>query len=1425
MQTRPVTPRREPAQPGPRAGRPGAPERRRPSQPADPAPAQSARPGLFSLRSWRVRNRLTLLVLLPLLAAVGLAAARINTLYQDETHFSNAHFEAQTTTSVEQVLLALQQERLAASVCLTVMQPCTMAAADARAQQNQADQQNLNLKPLLESYVTAYTDAQQAATTAITQVSTVANQVISNASFNPNLRAAATEAFGRVTDLGEIRKVATGSPVQSGLMFRAYSSIIDDVIAVIGQTSSDTSDALVAQDNSALVALDNLVESESIAQLYTQEVIANGQIGGNGPNPDPVEAKVQAVNLNQAIALQTSAQSAFLNVGAPSLVQSFQATVSGPDITAAQAAVARVLSILQGSASWQSSSSQLGPAIVDESLPATVGDLRTVQGTAIQQMITDSGTLLTNAQSDLYKNVAMIVIALLLSFLGIAVVARSLVGPLQALRTGALDIAANRLPEVVRRLRDADNFDAEAAVDPIPINSNDEIGQVARAFDEVHQQAVRLASEQALLRSNVNSMFVNLSRRSQSLVQRQLRLIDELENSEQDPDQLANLFKLDHLATRMRRNGENLLVLAGEEPGRKWSQAVRLLDVMRAGASEVEQYERVALRDLPDVNVLGRVVNDLVHLVAELLENATSFSAPETKVSVTANMLNTGGVMLEIEDAGIGMTPEELDDANERLANPPVIDVAISRRMGLYVVGRLATRHGIQVRLRRSAGGGITALVLVPSTLLAGADGEAQAPTPELSATGARSLGALPRRGAGQASFPEQEGSVDIAAFPAEGAGAPPYRGAAPSGFGTAPAGPSSGSPTGVGNAPSGLSNGDQFADLPPFGGGPTPPNGPDVLPRRGETRDSGPAPSPTIPGARTPFEDRPGMASGLDALLDPDATTQFPPISSGRPGSAPDEPGPFPSFGGGRDAESERPGRGRDGSGQDSSGQFDIQGLRSEPGPATGPGAGVSRPGGGRGQDSGSTGQIPRIQDPSSTGQFPRIQDPSSAGQFPRAKDPAPTGQFPRVPSPDTAPQFPGPATERPDAAAPGSRPQDPATTGQFPRVQDPAGQGPGSSGRFPAAPQEPGFPGPAFPPSGPAPSSTAPADAPAAQAMPPAPPAMSAHAPSELDLPQAAPLLPTSSPTAVERLFAQDPLPPAPATDERLPIFEAMESEWFRRRDEARAQAALAQSNTVLPPLPTMPPPVAPAPSPARGSGGSSISNGTGPISAPSPATTSATASATTSSAPAPTTGSSSNGTGAKVDAVKFDLGSTGTSTSSPVSSPAAPTPSAPSVPAPSAPVAAQAPAASASAPAPAASAAPPASASVGLPVQPLATAPATAEKPAADSRGASPMENTSAAWSSPGDEGWKAAQAAAKPVAAGLTTKGLPKRVPRSNLVPGSAGGSGAAKATPPVIPPRSADAVRGRLSSFHQGLRQGRDAASTDHEPGQDGNNDD
>ncbi|MBR7839158.1 sensor histidine kinase, partial [Actinospica durhamensis] len=743
MQTRPVTPRRESATGGTRSAGvdTAASERRRgrPQGPTPPAPnardASPAQPGRFSLRSWRVRNRLFLLVCFPLIIAIGVAATRVNTLYQDRSHYQHARFQAGTASQVELLLLTIQQEREDAAICLANAKDngaCTGADDN--------------------SFYAQYEDAVNATSQAALALTPIAESVAQDTSYSEQLRTAAAEALGRAQDLASIRDVVTKDSAVFTVTFNAYTSVIDDVIAVISATSAGTSDQSITQDNQTLQALNSMIESESIAEVITDQVnYVQGAL-----SPELVQSD-QVSLLQDAQASYQSAYQNFQATATPSLVQSFNSTVSGPLVSGASAGVSAALNVVENSTSgttgnnnqaWVNNTSNLSDTLINEDLPGTIGDLRSVQALAITQMMNDSQNLLNSADSDLYLNIGIIIAALLLSFLGTLLVARSLTRPLGLLRAAALEIAATRLPEMVRRLRDADaaTADANSRVEPIPISSSDEIGEVARSFDEVHQQAVRLASEQAMLRANVNSMFVNLSRRSQSLVQRQLRLIDELENSEQDPDQLASLFKLDHLATRMRRNGENLLVLAGEEPGRKWSQAVRLLDVLRAGASEVEQYERVALHDLPDTNVVGRVVNDLVHLVAELLENATSFSAPETKVTVTANTLNTGGVMLEIEDSGIGMTPEELDDANERLANPPVIDVAISRRMGLYVVGRLATRHGIQVRLRRSAGGGITALVLVPSSLLAGVEGE-QVPATELSATGVRNLGALPRRG------------------------------------------------------------------------------------------------------------------------------------------------------------------------------------------------------------------------------------------------------------------------------------------------------------------------------------------------------------------------------------------------------------------------------------------------------------------------------------------------------------------------------------------------------------------------------------------------------------------------------------------------------------------------------------------------------
>ena len=222
---------------------------------------------------------------------------------------------------------------------------------------------------------------------------------------------------------------------------------------------------------------------------------------------------------------------------------------------------------------------------------------------------------------------ALVIAVAVLVLLGLALlftvmVARSMVRPLRRLRAGALEVAGVRLPETVRRMSESEGAAAPLEVEPIDVDSSDEIGEVARAFDQVHREALRLASNEAALRGNVNAMFVNLSRRSQSLVERQIRLIDDLEQGEQDAERLANLFQMDHLATRMRRNSENLLVLAGHEVSRRWTQSVALVDVLRAAVSEIEQYERVTLNVQPGISVRGQAVNDVVHLIAELAENA-----------------------------------------------------------------------------------------------------------------------------------------------------------------------------------------------------------------------------------------------------------------------------------------------------------------------------------------------------------------------------------------------------------------------------------------------------------------------------------------------------------------------------------------------------------------------------------------------------------------------------------------------------------------------------------------------------------------------------------------------------------------------------------------------------------------------------------
>ncbi|MDZ5443945.1 nitrate- and nitrite sensing domain-containing protein [Micromonospora sp. 4G57] len=347
---------------------------------------------------------------------------------------------------------------------------------------------------------------------------------------------------------------------------------------------------------------------------------------------------------------------------------------------------------------------------------------------------------------------AVLLVAVLISLL----IGRSIARSMRLLRSQALRIAQVELPDALDRLRAVDSPVTGIDVPPAVVRSLDEIGELAEAFVAVHRSAVSVAVEQALMRRNVNAMFVNLARRSQVLVERQLELLDDLEREESDPEQLENLFKLDHLAARMRRNDESLLVLAGTESTRRWTRPVGLAAVLLAASAEIEQYQRVRHDSSPDLHVVGHAVGDLVHLFAELLENATAFSRPDTIVRVTARAEGLGA-LVEIADQGLGMSPSGLAEANALLAEPPAADVAASERMGLFVVSHLGARHRIQIRLEGGEGG-LVAQVRIPAELLA------PAPAPELDAPASPRMLTTP---IGAAIRPATPAAVPVTGLPA----------------------------------------------------------------------------------------------------------------------------------------------------------------------------------------------------------------------------------------------------------------------------------------------------------------------------------------------------------------------------------------------------------------------------------------------------------------------------------------------------------------------------------------------------------------------------------------------------------------------------------------------------------------------------------
>ncbi|MFF3291079.1 nitrate- and nitrite sensing domain-containing protein [Streptomyces sp. NPDC003023] len=703
----------------------------------------------IALRNWRISTRLVSLLTLPVVAATTLGGLRINESMDDMKQLDHMQLLTKMTTEATELAHALQQERdLSAGPLVNGSVATDFKVSGPRTQTDRARK--------------AFLDATRS----------IPNKDDDQAL--ESIRANANQIAVQVNNLQNIRDTAYKGNVPKSQTVEGYSRLIESLLSLSQDMAQATSNPEMIKRTRALAAFSSAKEYASIQRAIIAAALPGGDDAKTPGLSENDRLYGQAALENGETELK-SFKSIYESTGGDSEELTAPLNTENPTITAAEQYAKRVLNT-KGALEELQERSHLDWT---DDYSVRINAMKTIEQTLLGEMEGEARKLREASQQDAIINGALILIVLGVSLVGAFVVARSMIRSLRRLQDTATKVAQDRLPELVKQLSEADPQDVDTSVESVGVHSRDEIGKVAAAFDDVHREAVRLAAEQALLRGNVNAMFTNLSRRSQGLIQRQLSLISELESREADPDQLSSLFKLDHLATRMRRNGENLLVLAGEEPGRRWTRPVPLVDVLRAAASEVEQYERIELASVPATEVAGRVVNDLVHLLAELLENATSFSSPQTKVKVTGHALPDGRVLVEIHDTGIGLSPEDLAAINERLASPPTVDVSVSRRMGLFVVGRLSLRHGIRIQLRPSDSGGTTALVMLPVDV---AHGGKKAPA--MPGAGGQG-GAAPAGGGAPAGLPGRPGG----ARPGLGGGNGGPLGGAPSGPGGAPGG------------------------------------------------------------------------------------------------------------------------------------------------------------------------------------------------------------------------------------------------------------------------------------------------------------------------------------------------------------------------------------------------------------------------------------------------------------------------------------------------------------------------------------------------------------------------------------------------------------------------------------------------------------
>jgi hypothetical protein len=634
-------------------------------------------------RGRSIRLRIYFLVAIPLVTMLGLLAFVTDTTITNYTNLDRVPNLLQgTALPVNAFVTQLQTERRDAVVFLSEPNPITHFEYQLVIQASTTSA-GLFSQTMNSSEVTSVEDGQEH--TAIAKMIT------------------------DVAGLSQVRLAVEARKISAIDAFEAYTRVIADAQVIFhAETASITNGTAVAS-GLGLLAVVNAQEDIDEQDAIMAQALASG-----------VLTPQARVIFNDAAGRLQDDELTYEGLLTPTELAVFDSDMGTPQVLAATSKLTRVEQEVEAGLPLPAIESLNDALSTDpwQTITATLTNASIEGGTngIVPAILNVDERLAATGKREVYLTAGAGAVGLILTLIVTILLGRSINRRLTRLRRSALTLAERQLPAVVTRLRRGEDVNVAAEAPSLRMGA-DEIGQVGQAIDAVRRTAIGAAVEEANLRRGVNDVFRNLARRNQSLLQRQLTVLDSMERRATDPDVLDDLFKMDHLTTRMRRHAEGLIILSGAAPGRGWSAPVRLIDVMRGAVAEVEDYARVTVTTQSRAALAGSAVTDVIHLLAELIENATTLSPPFTQVRVSGEIV-ANGFAIEIEDRGLGMTPARMAELNERLSNPPEINPANTEQLGLFVVGNLARRHGISVMLRPSAYGGTTAVTLVPQRLI-----------------------------------------------------------------------------------------------------------------------------------------------------------------------------------------------------------------------------------------------------------------------------------------------------------------------------------------------------------------------------------------------------------------------------------------------------------------------------------------------------------------------------------------------------------------------------------------------------------------------------------------------------------------------------------------------------------------------------------